>query len=396
MLFAAARSGNLQALRDAVRGDAEVLLKLHSRGSVDTPLHLASMIGQVDFVREQRSAVEELCMKTDLDGKTALHSAVVGGKIDVIDVLFVHCSQAANLVTLLQETVLHLAVKHHQQQGLQFLIDQKLGLSVASLLNLGDREGNTIVHLATTNKQLQTVEYLVKQPNLNVNAENLYGLRALDITFAYAFNSKDVYIEEAIRLAGGCRSQTTTTTSQIRPYTRNTSIESTNLANEWWKELRSGIIVMASVFTTVTFQVALTPPGGVWQDWGSNTTTSNSSVVLAHQPGVPILYDLDREQFNKLRAPWNVPYIVLGPYLVLFNVLFIVVKFLSIESIMTKKSLTSSHLWRSYYLWLLILVLSLFTFAFNNIVYFLPVGRRPRAPRNAQSSSNSSSGNAHP
>ncbi|KAL0329677.1 UNVERIFIED_CONTAM: hypothetical protein Sradi_4954400 [Sesamum radiatum] len=343
MLFAAARSGNLQALHDAVRGDAEVLLKLHSRGSVDTPLHLASMIGQVDFVREymrlssisvhqlsqlnqdgysplhlasanghlqivtfllefgrQRSAVEELCMKTDLDGKTALHSAVVGGKIDVIDVLFVHCPQAANLVTLLQETVLHLAVKHHQHQGLQFLIDHKLGLSVASLLNLGDREGNTILHLATSNKQLQTVEYLAKQPNLNVNAENLYGLRALDITFAYAFNSKDVYIEEAIRLAGGCRSQTTTTTSQIRPYTRNTSIKSTNLANEWWKELRSGIIVMASVFTTVTFQVALTPPGGVWQDWGSNTTTSNSSVVLAHQPGVPILYDLYREQFNKL------------------------------------------------------------------------------------------------
>ncbi|KAL0449422.1 UNVERIFIED_CONTAM: hypothetical protein Slati_1498600 [Sesamum latifolium] len=82
-------------------------------------LHLACTNGHLQIIKflleldRQISVVEELCMKTDLDERTMLHFAIVSGKIDVIDVLFVHCPQAANLVTLLQETVLHLAIKHH-------------------------------------------------------------------------------------------------------------------------------------------------------------------------------------------------------------------------------------------------------------------------------------------
>ncbi|KAL0312720.1 UNVERIFIED_CONTAM: hypothetical protein Sradi_5671300 [Sesamum radiatum] len=197
-LFEAACSGNLQALYDAVRENGTAaLLKLHLLGSIETPLHLASMFGQVEFVREymrlssisshqlsqlnqdgssplhlastgghldivtfllefskQKSVVEEVCMKKDIDGRTALHCAVVSGKIDIVHVLLVNCPQAVREVTLLQETVLHLAVKHHQQQALEFLIEQKLGPSIEDLLNNGDRESNTILHLATAKRQL--------------------------------------------------------------------------------------------------------------------------------------------------------------------------------------------------------------------------------------------------
>ncbi|KAL0312713.1 UNVERIFIED_CONTAM: hypothetical protein Sradi_5670600 [Sesamum radiatum] len=113
-----------------------------------SPLHLASAVGHLEIVTfllefgKQKSVVEELCMKKDRDGRTALHSAVING----------------------------------------------------------DRGGNTVLHLATANRQLQTVEYLVKQPNLNINAENPYGFRALDIVFAHAFNPKDMYIEESLPL----------------------------------------------------------------------------------------------------------------------------------------------------------------------------------------------------
>ncbi|KAL0281927.1 UNVERIFIED_CONTAM: hypothetical protein Sangu_2981600 [Sesamum angustifolium] len=46
-------------------------------------------------------------------------------------------------------------------------------------------------------------------------------------------------------------------------------------------------------------QVALTPPGGMWQDWGPNAATSNttSSAVSTHKPGETILYDLERKKF---------------------------------------------------------------------------------------------------
>ncbi|KAL0387771.1 UNVERIFIED_CONTAM: hypothetical protein Sradi_2658900 [Sesamum radiatum] len=197
-LFEAARLGNLQALYDAHGNDNSFLQKLHSWGRPETPLHLATMFGQPEFVREymrlssisarqlsqlnqdgysplhlasanghleivqsllefgeQNSFVEELCMKADIEGRTALHCAVVSGKINVIDVLLDHCPQAARKETVQKETILHLAVKHHQQESLKFLIDHKLGSLVESLLNLEDREGNTILHLATAIRQLE-------------------------------------------------------------------------------------------------------------------------------------------------------------------------------------------------------------------------------------------------
>ncbi|KAK4435196.1 hypothetical protein Salat_0682900 [Sesamum alatum] len=452
-LLEAGRFGNLQALYDAVGEDNSILQKLHSCGRLETPLHRASVFGQAEFVREymrlssisahqlsqlnqdgysllhlasanghleivqcllefgkQNSFVEALCMKTEIDGRTALHCAVVGGKVDVIDVLFVLCPQAAKEVTLQQETVLHLAVKHYQHKALEFLIDQKLGSLVEGLLNIGDG----------------TVEYLVKQPSLNVNAENLDGLRALDMLFSYPFNSKDVYIEKGIKNARGCRSQTETSTIQSRPFhdtpntpsgsqmetsaiqtgpshgtlntpsgsqmetstiqtrpshdTPNTQSGSSSEAEDWLKELRSGIIIMASVFATLTFQVALTPPGGVWQDWGSNATTmSNSSAdIPAHQPGVPILYDLDRKQFNLVMRlntftfmasiatiimmiqPFKMKsrafiMVVLYVVMVMVNVMFMAVEFFSIGSIMTKKRILSRRVHSRNSLWFLII-----------------------------------------
>ncbi|KAL0290218.1 UNVERIFIED_CONTAM: hypothetical protein Scaly_2679100 [Sesamum calycinum] len=195
-LLEAARSGDLQTLYDAVGEDDSILQKLHSCGCVETPLHRASMFGQAEFVREymrlssisahqlsqlnrngysplhlasanahleivdfmleyvkQNFAIVEVCMKKDRDGRTALHSAMVSGKIEVIDVLFVNYPDAANEVTFHQETVLHLAVKHHQHEALKFLIDRKLGSSAEGLLNVGDRKGTQfyILQLPTDN-----------------------------------------------------------------------------------------------------------------------------------------------------------------------------------------------------------------------------------------------------
>ncbi|KAL0292618.1 UNVERIFIED_CONTAM: hypothetical protein Sangu_2527600 [Sesamum angustifolium] len=132
------------------------------------PLHLASANYHLEIVQflmefgKHKSALEELFMKKDRDGRTALHSSVVTGKISVIDLLFDHCPDAAKEFTIHQEIVLHLAMKHHQQEVLELLIDQKLGSSVQDLLNRGDREGNTILHMATAKNKTSGTSYLKK------------------------------------------------------------------------------------------------------------------------------------------------------------------------------------------------------------------------------------------
>ncbi|KAL0312715.1 UNVERIFIED_CONTAM: hypothetical protein Sradi_5670800, partial [Sesamum radiatum] len=139
---------------------------------------------------------------------------------------------------------------------------------------------------------------------------NANGLRALDMSFVNSYNSNNVHIEETITLAGGSRSQTTPTNvpNRLQHHPLNNSSRSSsqaeddqNAKHKWFTELRSGIIVMASVFATMTFQVPLTPPGGMWQDWGPNEAISNSSSVIpAHKPGETILYDLHGKQFRSL------------------------------------------------------------------------------------------------
>ncbi|KAL0312722.1 UNVERIFIED_CONTAM: hypothetical protein Sradi_5671500 [Sesamum radiatum] len=187
--------------------------------------------------------------------------------------------------------------------------------------------------------------------------------------FVNAFNSNDAHIEETITLAGGSRSQTTTDVqTRLQQHPSDTSSRSTtsqeddnrNAESKWFTELRSGIIVMASIFSTMTFQVELTPPGGMWQDWGPNEATSNSSSPIpAHKPGETILYDTDRKNFRALMwlntqtffssiatilmvlqaskaqsIAW-----IMGIYCAYITVLVIVAEYLEIVRLVTEKNL---------------------------------------------------------
>ncbi|KAL2238130.1 UNVERIFIED_CONTAM: hypothetical protein Sindi_1004700, partial [Sesamum indicum] len=158
-----------------------------------------------------------------------------------------------------------------------------------------------------------------------------------------------------------------------------------NAKQKWFTELRSGIIVMASVFATITFQVALTPPGGMWQDWGPNEATSNttSSAGSTHKPGETILYDLDRKKFRDLM--WlntqsffsSIATILMvlqafkvdsfawttGLYCAYITVCFVVGEYLSIVALVTSKNVFHSKgIMTSMIFWMIILIAALVSF----------------------------------
>ncbi|KAF2289865.1 hypothetical protein GH714_038940 [Hevea brasiliensis] len=253
----------------------------------------------------ERLVVKELCMRTDQDGRTPLHCAVIRGRVDVMGELLAACPESASEVTVQKETILHLAVKNNMSEAFLFLLQ---GQHTKSLLNLADGEGNRVLHLAAVRKQIQ----------LGCECCELIWPHSLGFLLICPTNPNDLEIGEMIRSAGGVRSLnlfTSAAENQIQPITNNAASGPRNNDNmtvssqetmdnenddEHLKDMTNGLLMMASIVATVTFQIAVTPPGGFWQDSdsSSSSTTNSNTTAVGHIAGIAILYDRDRKNFD--------------------------------------------------------------------------------------------------
>ncbi|WCJ34459.1 Ankyrin repeat family protein [Euphorbia peplus] len=64
---------------------------------------------------------------------------------------------------------------------------------------------------------------------------------------------------------------------------------------EYLRSTTDGLLVMASIIATASFQIAIAPPGGFWQDSSPENSNSTSS---SHVPGNAILYDRNRKEYT--------------------------------------------------------------------------------------------------
>lgn len=184
-LFEAASTGDVDSLFVLVNNNAFLLDSVDLYGS-DTPLHVACMAGQINFVREilnlrQQYAREvnqdgfsplhiaaakghveivrellkighELCLLKGREMRIPLHYAAVKGRVQVMEELISACSESVEQVTVRGETALHLAVKNSRFEAFVLLVEHLTRSGKEHMLNMKDSHGNTILHLAVALK----------------------------------------------------------------------------------------------------------------------------------------------------------------------------------------------------------------------------------------------------
>ncbi|KHG01227.1 hypothetical protein F383_23506 [Gossypium arboreum] len=338
-LFEASRKGETSTLLQLIEEDPLILEDNTHHASLETPLHVSSSHGHADFVRqilnqnpglaktanrkgytplhlasanghvetvnellkiEREIGGHELCRRKDDKGRVALHLAVIKGRERVVGELVMACPESIKEITDKKDTILHLAVKN--ENGCKFVKGLIDGIKVEEMLNLKDEDGNTVLHLAALRKQHEVMNLLLQQPELDVNAVNSNNLKALDILRKGPKQSNHEEIAHMLHLASMPKLENQVLTDSSRANNAvievdmtmkdSTSEKNTMDSFKWLEEMRRGTMVAAVLIATVTFEVALNPPGGVWQDGGNVDSNVDRPLTGNHRQGKSIAGDV--------------------------------------------------------------------------------------------------------
>ncbi|KAK9144721.1 hypothetical protein Sjap_004624 [Stephania japonica] len=253
-LFEAAQTGDVGALFDLLK-EHPLMLHAVALTSGETPLHVASLAGHVDFVKEVIRLKPEFAKKLNQDGfspmhlasangyleivrelakidashcrfqgrnrKTPLHLAVINGRIEVIHELLSSCPESVEDLTFGGQTALHIAVINNHFEAFKVVAVGLKRLNKVDQLNRRDDQGNTVLHLAASTKQgeasmkhpiTSVVELILGEDTINkaieINAVNGSSLTALDIVQSFPREVSDCWKIEKLLLSAGAKKAT--------------------------------------------------------------------------------------------------------------------------------------------------------------------------------------------
>nr|GMC80650.1 ankyrin repeat-containing protein BDA1-like [Ipomoea batatas] len=239
-LHVAAMLGYEDFANEILRRKPELAKELNSKQS--SPLHLAAAMGHAGVVRALLLVNRGMLKGRDRDGLTPFHLAAVKGRVEVLKELMSDdhgeiCSSellSDEVMGMdgekLGENILHMCVKYGQLEALKLLVEM-----------IADRDG-------------EAVKFLVQPSRIQVNGEN---------------NGKEM---EVIGEVVAARREN----SKEEPEKYKKKKES------WVNEMREGLMVVASLLATMTFQAIVSPPGGVMQvTEGINQTLVDDTVIFS-------------------------------------------------------------------------------------------------------------------
>ncbi|XP_022851780.1 ankyrin repeat-containing protein BDA1-like [Olea europaea var. sylvestris] len=162
MLFEAAAEGNVNSLKKLLQEDPIILDRVIVNSYSDTPLHVAAILGHIDFVVKVLLPADPLmCLARDRNGLTPLHLAAIKGWIETVKQLVQANRDAAQVIVGQGQTILHLCVKYYQIEALKHLVNT---IRDQDFTNCKDSDGNTILHLTiAVNKLRENLESKTKE-----------------------------------------------------------------------------------------------------------------------------------------------------------------------------------------------------------------------------------------
>ncbi|PON92454.1 Transmembrane protein [Trema orientale] len=307
-LHVASMAGHTDFVKEILRHKPEFAKQVNEDGF--SPIHMASANGYLEILRELLRVDRRVCRIEGRNKWTPLHFAASRGRSDIIKEILVACPESLEDVTVQKESALHLAIRYSQFEAIDIMLRWIREKKRDDILNMRD-EFDRYVELTQTIEESfsQVVEWLIGFGNtttggtLIVNAVNKSGLTALDLLLIFPSEAGDREIDELLRNAGAKREndilRSPSSTFGYDTYQQNVEdrceSESEDDLLEYFKfkkgrdspsDARNTLLVMAVLMATATFQVGINPPSGVWQD---TNLTGNGTTTPKHLAGASVM-----------------------------------------------------------------------------------------------------------
>ncbi|KAF3456881.1 hypothetical protein FNV43_RR01535 [Rhamnella rubrinervis] len=236
-----------------------------------TPLHFAAWFGRPSLVETLVNYDPTLAYMRDDGGMTPLHIAAKEGHIPCITKLLKHCPDCYEMVDNNGRNALHIAAEKGNKPPLKVILSNP---QISSLINEGDKDGNTPLHLLAISRRY--IKPFLKHPELDKKAVNYNHLTALESLPPSSFSTSDAV--DKFRMA---LEHDVTPTQYV--------VDCFNVDNDD-KDVASIIdrvsethVVVATLIATVSFAAGFTLPGGYNGNEGPNTGTATLTKKSAFQ-----------------------------------------------------------------------------------------------------------------
>ncbi|CAN6278187.1 unnamed protein product [Urochloa humidicola] len=209
-VHAAARGGNLEVLRELLRGCSDAAEYRDAQGS--TILHAAAARGQVEVVKDVIASFD-IANSVDDQGNTALHIAAFRGHLPVVKALVTASPSLISATNEAGDTFLHMALTGFGTPGFRRLdrqmelVRQLIGgafVDVSSIINAQNDDGKTVLHLAVVgNLHSNLVELLMSSPSIDLNIRDNDGMTPLGLLRKQPRTASSEILIKQLILAGG-------------------------------------------------------------------------------------------------------------------------------------------------------------------------------------------------